>query len=61
MGLVSGTRLGPYEVVASHICTLFDVGNADGVDYLVMEYLEGETLARHAACSGPFRKGVVFT
>ena len=28
-----------------HICTLFDVGVHDGVDYLVMEYLEGETLA----------------
>ena len=28
-----------------HICTLFDVGLQDGVDYLVMEYLEGETLA----------------
>jgi eukaryotic-like serine/threonine-protein kinase len=28
-----------------HICTLYDVGNHDGVEYLVMEYLEGETLA----------------
>ena len=28
-----------------HICPLFDVGNQDGVDFLVMEYLEGETLA----------------
>ena len=28
-----------------HICTLFDVGEQDGVDYLVMEYIEGETLA----------------
>ncbi len=28
-----------------HICTLYDVGQQDGVDYLVMEYLEGETLA----------------
>src|SRR6266436_526012 len=28
-----------------HICTLFDIGQQDGVDYLVMEYLEGETLA----------------
>ncbi len=28
-----------------NICALFDVGHQDGVDYLVMEYLEGETLA----------------
>src|SRR6202140_779221 len=29
-----------------HICTLFDIGQQDGIDYLVMEYLEGETLAQ---------------
>ena len=98
MALASGTKLGPYEIVAplgaggmgevyrakdtrldrivaikvlpSHlsenpearqrfdreartissvnhpnICTLYDVGHQDGTDYLVMEYLEGETLA----------------
>jgi Tol biopolymer transport system component len=28
-----------------HICMLFDVGHQDGTDFLVMEYLEGETLA----------------
>jgi serine/threonine protein kinase len=28
------------------ICALFDVGCQDGADYLVMEYLEGETLAK---------------
>ena len=28
----------------SHICTLHDVGHHENVDYLVMEYLEGETL-----------------
>src|ERR1700683_1602105 len=28
-----------------NICTLFDVGHQSGTDYLVMEYLEGETLA----------------
>src|SRR6266540_3596117 len=98
MSLSSGTRLGPYEIVAAigaggmgevyrardtrldrtvavkvlpshlsaspevrqrfereaktisslshpHICALYDVGNQDGVEFLVMEYLEGETLA----------------
>ena len=98
MALTSGTKLGPYEVVAplgaggmgevyrardthldrtvaikilpthlsdnaeakerfgrearaisslSHpnICHLYDVGSQDGIHYLVMEYLEGETLA----------------
>src|SRR5262245_36140314 len=29
----------------SHIWVLYDVGQQDGVDFLVMEYLEGETLA----------------
>jgi serine/threonine-protein kinase len=28
-----------------HICTLYDVGRQDGIDFLVMEYVEGETLA----------------
>jgi serine/threonine protein kinase len=28
-----------------HICTLHDVGSHGGVEFLVMEYLEGETLA----------------
>jgi eukaryotic-like serine/threonine-protein kinase len=28
-----------------HICALFDVGHESGVDFLVMEYLEGRTLA----------------
>ena len=29
----------------AHICTLFDVGHQDGIDFLVMEFLEGETLS----------------
>ena len=98
MALTSGTRLGPYEILAPlgaggmgevykakdtrldrtvaikvlpehlaesperkqrfereakaisqlnhpHICTLYDVGEQDGVHYLVMEYIEGDTLA----------------
>src|SRR5215469_14402062 len=32
-----------------HICALYDVGHQDGTDYLVMEYLEGETLADRLA------------
>ncbi len=29
-----------------HICVLHDIGQQDGVDYLVMEYIEGETLGQ---------------
>jgi len=99
MALTSGTKLGPYEIVAPigaggmgevyrardtrlgrdvaikvlpqhltekpdarqrferearsvsslnhpHICTLYDIGHQDGTNFLVMEYLEGETLAK---------------
>src|SRR5688572_18728834 len=102
MSLASGTRLGPYEVIAPlgaggmgevykgrdtrlhrvvalkvlpahigtdpelrlrlerearaisslnhpHICALYDIGRQDDIDYLVMEYVEGETLAARLA------------
>ena len=29
-----------------NICVLYDVGSQDGVDYLVMEFVEGETLTK---------------
>src|SRR6202045_3550557 len=32
------------ELSHPHICTLHDIGHQDDVDFLVMEYLEGETL-----------------
>ncbi|MGI9101497.1 MAG: LpqB family beta-propeller domain-containing protein [Terriglobales bacterium] len=35
-----------------HICHLYDVGSQNGTDYLVMEYLEGETLSERLA-KGP--------
>src|SRR5229473_6320667 len=28
-----------------HICHLYDIGSQNGTDYLVMEYIEGETVA----------------
>jgi eukaryotic-like serine/threonine-protein kinase len=33
------------QLTHPHICTLYDVGEQQGTAYLVMEYLEGETLA----------------
>jgi serine/threonine protein kinase len=36
-----------------HICHLYDIGSQDGTDYLVMEFLEGETLSER------LRKGVL--
>ena len=105
MGLTSGTKLGPYEIVSPlgaggmgevyrardtrlerevaikvlsanlssdpslrqrlereakavsrlshpHICTLHDIGHQEGVDFLVMELVEGETL-EHKLTKGP--------
>jgi Tol biopolymer transport system component/tRNA A-37 threonylcarbamoyl transferase component Bud32 len=37
------------QLTHPHICTLYDVGNDQGVEYLVMELLEGETLADRIA------------
>ena len=44
------------KVIASlnhpNICTLFDIGEHEGADYLVMEYIEGETLDARIAKGG---------
>ena len=37
-----------------HICTLFDVGHQDDVNFLVLEYLEGEIFAERLARVGAF-------
>jgi eukaryotic-like serine/threonine-protein kinase len=57
-----------------HICTVYDVGHHEGVDFLVMELLEGETLTarlskgplvrriqyRAASTSGRWRRATLF-
>jgi len=40
------------SLTGPHICALYDVGTQDGRAYLVMEFLEGETLA-HRLSGGP--------
>jgi hypothetical protein len=36
-----------------HICTLYDIGHHEGIDYLVMEFLAGQTV-REQLDHGPF-------
>jgi eukaryotic-like serine/threonine-protein kinase len=43
-----------------HICVLHDVGCQDGTDYLVMEFVEGETLTKRLA-KGPLPLDQVLT
>lgn len=45
------------------ICTLHDIGHQDGTDFLVMEYIEGETLAdrlNNGPCRSVMRFGMPF-
>ena len=41
----SAKRKAVSQLNHAHICTLHDIGNQNGIVFLVMEYLEGETLA----------------
>ena len=43
-----------------NICTLYDVGRQDGIEFLVMEYLDGETLGARLA-RGPLPLGEALT
>jgi len=36
-----------------HICTLHDIGHENGIDYIIMEYLEGESLADRSPSRKP--------
>jgi Tol biopolymer transport system component/predicted Ser/Thr protein kinase len=42
-----------------HICALYDIGHQEGLDYLVMEYLEGETLGERVS-RGPLPNEELF-
>src|SRR5919198_1554727 len=44
-----------------HISSLFDVGQQDGIDFLVLEHLEGETLADRLARGAPDRPAIQVT
>src|SRR5262249_34329106 len=48
-----------WSLISPHICSLYDIGQQDGRDYLVMEYLEGETLAARIT-KGPLALNQVF-
>lgn len=35
-----------------NVCRVYDIGEADGVDFLIMEYVDGNDLASHLGCVG---------
>ena len=44
-----------------HICSLFDVGNHNGIEYLVMEFLEGETFGKRLTMGPlPFAQALAY-
>ena len=45
-----------------NICALYDIGHEDGIDYLVMEFIEGETLADRLTRTGalPLRQALAY-
>src|ERR1700731_663322 len=44
-----------------HICALYDVGEQDGTSFLVMQYLEGDTLeARLKKCALPLDQALQY-
>jgi serine/threonine protein kinase len=46
---VSTAKSRPSRLNDPNICTFYDVGHQNGIDYLVTELLEGETLADRLA------------
>lgn len=48
------------QLTHAHICTLHDVGHHDGTDFLVMELLEGDTVAQRVT-KGPLPLDAVLT
>ena len=44
-----------------HICALYDFGSDNGIDYLVMEYFDGDALAERliAGATPPFGRAPV--
>ncbi len=43
------------QLAHPNICTLHDIGRQDAIDYLVLEYLEGETLAARLERTGALK------